>query len=251
MVTFDGERKPASYHCIDLLDNVGIMNYRDAADGADGLIAHGIDLLEYADQAQAAKVYMGVETFTYPLIEVWFVLGLPREHFESIVKGDAAAFGRLSRVHGFRTQIFDDGYNLHVGIEMPPNPSPERVEKMLGALTAIAEQYGLSSYPDLASNISANRMDADFGFGADVEWMNPRVRDIEIPGREKPIPGFVATSLMLPKITFADESYAYIREQLQASEAWFGRYKSFAGMAIHFYATYLEKSLEKKKDAAQ
>ena len=247
MVTYNGERKPASYHCIDLLDNVGIMNYRDAADGADGIVAHGVDLLEYGDKANHAEIYMGVETFTYPLIDVWFVLGLPREKFEALIQGNGAAFGQLSRVHGFRTQIFDDGNNLHIGIETPPNPSPERMEKMVATLAAIAEQYGLASYPELKDRESDIRMDAEFGVGANVEWSNPRTRDISVPGREKPLPGFVATSLMLPKITFADESYDYIQEQLAASEAEFARYKSFGGMAIHFYDTYRDKRLEKKE----
>lgn len=52
-VTFGGKKKPASHHCIDLLDQVGIINYRDAAEGADGLIAHGQVLLAYADKAGA------------------------------------------------------------------------------------------------------------------------------------------------------------------------------------------------------
>ena len=49
-VYFNGTTKPASFHCIDMLDNVGVMNYRDTADGADGMIRHGRDLLSYAEK---------------------------------------------------------------------------------------------------------------------------------------------------------------------------------------------------------
>jgi hypothetical protein len=251
MVTWNGERKAASYHCIDLLDNVGIMNYRDAADGADGIIAHGLDLLEYADKAGRAEVYMGVETFTYPLIDVWFVLGLPRPQFEELVKQDGAAFARLSRVRGFRTQIFDDGSNLHIGIELPPEVTPDKEKEIRGTLAHIAEQYGAVAHRDLEEKMDSIRMDAEFGITANVEWMNPRRRDMERLDGEGAIPGFVATSLMLPKITFADETYEYLQEQLRASEAAFSRYTSFAGMAIHYYETYRDKRDESKKDVTK
>ena len=95
-VTFRGERKPASFHCIDLLDNVGIMNYRDAADGADGMIAHGRDLLRYADSVNKADIFMGIETFQYDPQPVWFVLGLTGERFRKALNDRGHDFSVLS-----------------------------------------------------------------------------------------------------------------------------------------------------------
>lgn len=60
-VLFEGVRKAASFHILDLVDNVGIMDYRNVAGGDDGIIAHARDLLEYGD-GTTAKVFVGVET---------------------------------------------------------------------------------------------------------------------------------------------------------------------------------------------
>ncbi|MBN1270510.1 MAG: hypothetical protein JXB04_13050 [Kiritimatiellae bacterium] len=247
MATYNGVRKAASYHCIDLLDNVGIMDYRDAADGADGIIVHAADLLDYADQANGAKVYIGVETFTYPLIDVWFVVGLPHELFEKMFRGAGGKCARLSRVRDLRTQMFDDGANIHVGVELPPEPTPEQDRQLRGALADIAGHFSAASHPALREKVDSIRMDAEFGVSGNVEWTNPRKRDIDLGEGQAAIPGFVATSIMLPKITFADETYEYMQEQLRASEAEFVRHKSFAGMAIHFYDTYRQMRLDSEK----
>src|SRR4029077_2498285 len=138
-----------SFHCVDLLDNVGVMDYRDTADGADGIIAHGRDLLAYADQAKKAKVYVGLETFTYQPTQVWFAVGLPRAQFEAALKEKAADFSSRSRIHGFRTQIFEDGSNLHLGIELPPKPTAEQEKKALETVVEIAKRLGASADPAL------------------------------------------------------------------------------------------------------
>ena len=43
---------------------------------------------------------------------------------------------------------------------------------------------------------------------------------------------------MLPKVSFADDSYFDFREQTAAAEDYFGTYERYGGMAVHFYATY-------------
>ena len=105
-VEFRGAAKSASFHCIDMLDNVGIMNYRDTADGADGMIVHGQELLAYGDRVNRAVVYMGIETFSYQDRVCWFAVGLPREKFRRAIKTTAANLSLLSRLNGFRKQIF-------------------------------------------------------------------------------------------------------------------------------------------------
>jgi hypothetical protein len=241
LVTYNGVNKPASHHCIDLLDNVGIMNYRDTADGADGIVAHGKGLLEYADKAKAARVYMGVETFTYQPTECWFAVGLPRKEFEAALKEKAKDFASRSRINGFRTQILDDGTNLHVGIELKPNPTPEEQKKALETMIEIAKRFGASADPALKDKAENIRMDAEFGVGTDPEWENTRARDIVDPATNVKYTGFVATSIMLPKITFADEKYEDIRFQLAAAEGAFRKHPSFQGFAIHYYDTFLKK----------
>jgi hypothetical protein len=60
-VEYGGVRKAASFHILDIVDNVAVMDYRNAAGGDDGLIAHARGLLDYAN-GTGARVFVGVET---------------------------------------------------------------------------------------------------------------------------------------------------------------------------------------------
>ncbi len=59
------EGRPVSERIIDVVDNVGIMDYRTIAYGADGVIAHGINELRYAAK-KGKKVFIGLETVWLP-----------------------------------------------------------------------------------------------------------------------------------------------------------------------------------------
>lgn len=240
MVNFNGVDKPASFHCVDILDNVGVMDYRDTADGADGIIAHGRDLLAYADQAKKAKIYVGLETFTYQPTKVMFATGLPRARFEQAIRAKAADFAMRSRINGFRIQVFEDGANVHVGIELPAKPSPEQEAKATRTMAEIARRFGASADPELKAKADQIRMDAEFGVSADVEWDDARSLVIKNPEGAS-YSGFTAMSIMLPKITFADENYEHLQTQMKAAEKEFRKHPSFAGFAIHYFDTYLEK----------
>lgn len=250
MVTFNGQSKPASFHCIDMLDNVGIMNYRDTADGADGMIAHGQELLAYGDKMGKAKIYMGIETFSYEPTECWFAVGLPREVFAKAIQGKGKALSRLSRINGFRKQIFDDGANIHVGIELPPTPTPQLRARAKKSMIRIAKQLGVLSVDELKDRVEELSFGAQDGFTYDVEWRNPREREIFDEATGAKYPGLLATSIMLPKITFAQESYDEINAQTGAAEAFFETFKSYSGIAIHYYKTYKAKVDAAKKPAS-
>ncbi len=246
-IEFNGEVKPASFHCIDMLDNVGIMNYRDTADGADGMIAHGMGILEYADTVDKAKVYMGIETFSYQPTDVWFAVGLPREVYADLIQRDEEVrqYAQFSRIDGLRMQIYDDGTYIHVGVEIPLELTPDRKKEIKATMAKLAQRFGASAYPKLkgqADNIYGHIHDK---LRRDVEWTNPRVRDIIDPVNRTKYAGIVATSIMLPKVTFAQETYEEIQTQVGAAEEFFSRYKSYAGIAVHYYKTYLAI----KKDA--
>ena len=68
-VTFNGVRKAASFHILDLVDNVGLMDYRNVARGDDGIIAHARAVLDYAD-GKPSKVFVGVETSPVARVEL-------------------------------------------------------------------------------------------------------------------------------------------------------------------------------------
>jgi len=123
VVTFGSERKSAAFHCIDRLDNVGIMNYRDRADGADGMLAHGLPLLRYAEQVDTAAVFMGIETFQYAPQPVWFVVGLTDAAFRAALDDRGRDYFDVSRDAGLRLFLMPDGDYVHVGVEFPVDPA--------------------------------------------------------------------------------------------------------------------------------
>ncbi len=57
--------RPVSESILDIVDNVGIMDYRTSAYGADGVIAHADNELRYAEKV-GKKVYIGLETVWLP-----------------------------------------------------------------------------------------------------------------------------------------------------------------------------------------
>ncbi len=59
------EGRPMSERIIDVVDNVGIMDYRTIAYGADGVIEHGTNELKYAAK-KGKKVFIGLETVPLP-----------------------------------------------------------------------------------------------------------------------------------------------------------------------------------------
>ena len=240
-VTFAGKKKPASHHCIDLLDQVGIMNYRDAAEGADGLIAHGQDLLAYADKSGAARIHMGVETFLSPPADVWFVVGLPRKRFEAAVRGAGRELASLSRVDGLRLHRLDDGQNVHVGLELPAEPTADDLKRIQSHLTQIAERFGAVSPAVSRTQVAAFRHQAETAVRVDPEWSGFRTRDIARSSGPE-LAAFVATNTMLPKITFADNTLDDLHAQLKSAEESFRRSKQFGGMAIHSYESFQKLS---------
>ncbi|MBN2389645.1 MAG: hypothetical protein JXR84_02900 [Anaerolineae bacterium] len=59
--TYQNETKPLNQHVQDIVDRVALMDYRDFAEGADGLIVHAENEMEYAQSITKALV-IGVET---------------------------------------------------------------------------------------------------------------------------------------------------------------------------------------------
>jgi hypothetical protein len=142
-VTFQGSRKAATFHCIDHLDNVGIMNYRDQADGADGILAHGLDILKYGDETAHSSVFMGVETFRYKPQPFWFALGLPESEFVAALTDRAQLLAGLSRLHGLRLYRLRTAGHVHVGIELPPpDATSEQIQLTEAAIRILAREFG-------------------------------------------------------------------------------------------------------------
>jgi hypothetical protein len=236
-ITFNGKKKPASWHCVDHLDNVGIMNYRDNADGADGMVVNGQDILRYAEETKGARVFMGVETSMSAPTDTWFVVGLPRKRFEAAIRGNAREFGDLCRYEGFRVRRLDDGENIHIGLEIPITPNGDEFARFQRAMKTISDKFGATSQNLTASSIAQLRAAAETAVRVDPELGNFRNRDLANIDRTE-IAAFQTTSKMLPKITFGDDSYDKFLEQVKAAENSFRSYKKFGGMAVHSYESF-------------
>jgi len=60
-LTWNKQLKALSYHLLDLVDEIAIMDYRTAAQGPNGAIRHAQDEVQYADKVRK-KVWVGLET---------------------------------------------------------------------------------------------------------------------------------------------------------------------------------------------
>jgi hypothetical protein len=111
-VTFNDRRKPASFHLLDLADQVGIMDYRNHAEGSDGLIAHAEPLLSYAE-ASGATVFVGIETAAAQLPKLTF-FSQTREHMAHQLEIAERAFRRFRSYTGVAIHDYT-GYRMLAG----------------------------------------------------------------------------------------------------------------------------------------
>lgn len=66
-----GQTRPASEHIAELYDYVALMDYRDHADGRDGIVAHAAKEMAYAEQV-GKQVVIGLELTSNALKKVTF-----------------------------------------------------------------------------------------------------------------------------------------------------------------------------------
>lgn len=235
-VTFAGQRKSAAFHCIEQLDNVGIMNYRDRADGADGMLAHGLPLLEHARQLEHAAVFMGIETFRYTPQPVWFVGGLPDDEFRAALADRGRDYYDISRETGLRLYRLHDGENVHVGVEFPDDADRQADATRIAARLAL--RFGHFSDGQFDTQLLQKATES---VEKSQEWTDFVRRDIADDETGLTFPGFLATRLMASKVTFADNPTAEIAAETSFAEETFGRYRSYRGFAIHSWESYQHK----------
>lgn len=245
-VTFQGLRQPASFHCLDLLDVVGIMNYRDTADGPDGMIYHGRGILTHRGDQRQAEVYMGIETISAEPAEVQFLVGLPRAHFRAALRGHAKHLANLCRLHGLRLSRLDDGQNMHIGVEHPRNATVEQRAAVAKALAEIAKHFGIGANSVSPVQVAAGKSRASAAINKSTEWREFAACDVKLLEGKHAVPGFKAVAIMPSKCTFAEETLTELRLQTGLAEEDFVQFPSYRGMAVHSYESYRTKVAEKK-----
>jgi hypothetical protein len=230
---FDGVRKSAAQHLIDRLDNVGIMNYRNSAGGTDGMIANGTPTLDYADRAKGARIYMGVETSLSAPSDTWFVAGPPTDVIDERLQNPDSGVGADGRFFGFKVRIWDDGTNSHLGLVAPDGMGDTPTAEFMDALVHLGRRFSASADTRFRASAEVRRDRAMWSIGKDPEHRNLRVKTIRDDRDKVDYQGFIATSIMLPKITFFGLPASTFARELAAAETAFSAHSSFAGMAIH------------------
>lgn len=99
---WEGARKPASEHVLDVYDYAAVMAYRDAAEGRDGMVAHAASELKYAGSI-GKQLVVGVEVTPNEIKKVSF------DHL-----GEADLERELSKAFGvFAAEPAFGGFVIH------------------------------------------------------------------------------------------------------------------------------------------
>ena len=236
IVNFKGQEKTAGEHLTDLADSVTIMDYTNQADGAGGIIARALPALDYAAKSRK-KIVVGVETFAERDSTVTFLLGLPAEEFWPRL----AKSGLRGQLHfeDFRMSLCSDDVNVHMGLSMPRDMTPEKRAAYEGALTRLARQFGASSDPDRYHPLEMLDT-ARTGLAENPDWKDFEPCDLTDPESGRRIMGFRSTHRMQPSITFHGLGRETFDEEIGSTVEWLGRHPSFGGVAVHFYDSFRE-----------
>jgi len=230
-VTFQGETKTVGEHLTDLLDTVTIMDYRNEADGANGIISFGSAAVAYA-ASRGRKIVIGLETSLDPDRIVYFIAGLPADEFHRRLAASPLRHQRY--VAGFRMSAFRSANDVHVGLEQPDRldePARAAFDKALGSL---ARQFGAASEPEHFP-APAILDEARRALSDDPEWKGFDPFEIVDPETQQKVAGFRSIYRMPHKITFYGLGRQALIEETRSTMEWLGRYSSFDGLAFHHY----------------
>jgi Carbohydrate binding domain 30 len=234
MVEFNGAEKTVGEHLTDLLDSVTIMDYRNEADGAGGIIMGGMTALEYAAW-RGRKIQVGLETSIERGRSVYFVCGLPLEEFrQRLPKSglrDKLYFG------DYRLSTLSDDVNVHIGLAAPEKLDVDARIEFEKALASLALELGASSDP---KQFPPDEIldEARFAVESDPELNGFEKLRFADPKTLRTIVGFITERHMSPKITFHGLSRELFTEETSSVVEWLSPFKSFQGLAIHYYESY-------------
>ncbi len=136
-VSFAGGVKTIGEHLSDLLNTVTLMDYRNRAGGANGIVACATPALTYAAR-QHKRVVIGLETFQQPGRPFYFAFRLDAASFRNQMRA-AGLLGELT-FHGYVMAAVADGERIYLGLGISSGPSTgprEPVEAALAKLAAL------------------------------------------------------------------------------------------------------------------
>lgn len=231
-VNFQGKDESVGRHVTDLLNCVTIMDYRNEADGAGGIIRFGIPALAYAASVHK-RVRIGLETSAQRDLPVEFVLAIPEKDFPA----------RLQKTHLADSSTFED-YSVHalrgrgmvfVGLGLQGSDAAGQTSLAM-ALLHLRRLFGAGNRDRFS--IQGALAEARAAIAAKSGWNSFEPHEIHVPGSRQTITAFRAVRGMPPVTTFHGLSRAVFEQESRSAAEWLGRYPSFDGLAIHYYQTF-------------
>ncbi|MCL5005793.1 MAG: hypothetical protein M1404_04605 [Acidobacteria bacterium] len=232
-VSFQGREETVGKHVTDLLDSVTIMDYRNEADGAGGIIASGTEALAYAAKVHK-KIQVGLETSAEKETSVEFVVALPANEF----------LAKLQEKHLADQRSFE-GYTLHalraetvVFIGLGPSPSSGFAPKVPieVALTRLRRMFAVKSGDRLS--VKRGIQQARSAIAMDPEWKDFEPVELRESGSDVMVAAFRAIRGTPSIITFRGLGRKVFEEESRSAAEWLGKYSSFGGLAIHYYQSF-------------
>ncbi|MGE5327438.1 MAG: hypothetical protein ACM3NO_10395, partial [Deltaproteobacteria bacterium] len=216
LVDFHGTTKMVGEHLTDLLDSVTIMDYRNEADGAGGIILSGVPSLKYA-AARGKKIQVGLETSLEPDRTIYFVCGLPLVEFQKRLSNSRLR-NELYKER-YRLATLSDGTNIHIGLTAPEPLDDTNRGDFEAAFVKLAHELGASSNPEmyppdkiLPKARAALRTDPELSGFETFRLADPKTK--------RDVVGFKAVRHMLPAITFHGLSRDVFDEETRSAAEW-------------------------------
>jgi Carbohydrate binding domain 30 len=230
-VDFAGNRKTVGEHLLDLLNSITIMDYRNQADGAAGIINFAQPAITAA-AAQHKTIMVGLETTAEEPTPVDFVLAMPDTDFRSRF----AASGLLGArgFHGYILHALGGGGTIFVGLGPPRSQNSQPTEPIGRALGELRQAVGATAGQDLVEPFLKQ---AGAAVAADPEWTNFESSVFPGPAGSAAIQGFQATNRTAPNITFHGLGSKVFEEEAGSVEEWISREPGFGGLGLHYYGS--------------
>ena len=133
------QKRPLTECILDIVDNIGIMDYRTGAFGADGVISHALGELQYATEI-GKKVFIGLETGALPdetILEFGKGGGPSRIH---LTKREGTRYFLQWEPEGADLEIKSDVYLSQRNRIFVPAGKLTFAERGIGELTDIMEK---------------------------------------------------------------------------------------------------------------
>ena len=231
-VMFDGKNKTVGEHVTDLLNSVTIMDYRNEADGAGGIIRFGIPALAYAARVHK-QVRIGLETSAQKNKTIEFVLAIPQSEFTAKLHQTHLAQRDSFKHYSIHALHVDGTVFIGLGLEGGEVKSASRFE---AALIHLRKLFGAKSPGRFSVRPGLN--EARLAVAADPGWTDFRPDQLEKPGSRKAIAVFLAVRRTPPITTFHGLGRTVFEQESRSTVEWLGHYPSFGGLAIHYYQSF-------------